>query len=242
MGTLIQGPNALDVIEDAYRAWPQVRPADEDVCGWYEDFLRRVPARKEALRKPLDREDRARYEIVLRNILSLFGKGIHESLQRTMGDYLEVTDGKFATSKLSEEDQRRKSELRNENNEAERGFAVIKAYKRLYPTMSLHNITAISHATIQGTYQMPFEVEEGQDGGALYDADPRLREAVSECCSVRLASAGVVTKMVRAKRAGDLQRAKRIKKEAQERLKEEERQKARARLQKLNATASVTPV
>ena len=108
--------------------------------------------------------------------------------------------------------------------------------------VEMPNITAISHATIQGTYQMPFEVEEGQDGGALYDADPRLREAVSECCSVRLASAGVVTKMVRAKRAGDLQRAKRIKKESQERLKEEERQKARARLQKLNATASVTPV
>ncbi len=45
------------------------------------------------LRQYETREDKANYEAVLREVLSLFGQAIHTSLERTMGKYLQSTGG-----------------------------------------------------------------------------------------------------------------------------------------------------
>ena len=58
--------------------------------------------------------------MVLLEILQLFGEGIHESLGRTMGDYLKATNGPKANDNISQLDRDRTSELRGTNNDAER--------------------------------------------------------------------------------------------------------------------------
>ena len=44
------------------------------------------------------RPDVIRYKEVLKKVLSLFGEGIHESLTRTMGAYLEATAGRLSNA------------------------------------------------------------------------------------------------------------------------------------------------
>jgi hypothetical protein len=45
------------------------------------------------LRQYETREDKANYEVVLHEVLSLFGQAIHTSLERTMGKYLQSMGG-----------------------------------------------------------------------------------------------------------------------------------------------------
>ena len=47
---------------------------------------------------------------------ALFGEGTQESFERTMADYLESTDGKWATSNLSNHDIERAKDLMAHNN------------------------------------------------------------------------------------------------------------------------------
>ncbi len=45
------------------------------------------------------REDIESYGVILKKVFRLFGEAIHESLTRTLGQYLEATGGKLANSK-----------------------------------------------------------------------------------------------------------------------------------------------
>ena len=62
---------------------------------------------------------------MLKEVFGLFGKGIHESLLRTLGTYLESTNGAKATSKLADWELRDAKLLKSHNNDAERPFAVV---------------------------------------------------------------------------------------------------------------------
>jgi hypothetical protein len=98
-----------------------------------------------------------------------FGKGIHESLTRTLGDYLEATNGPKAWSKLS--DWERKNQIKSHNNHTERPFAVIKHLAKSCPNMPLSNLSALAHARVNGAFK---------DGGAFMTADPRLAKAIKK--------------------------------------------------------------
>ena len=94
---------------------------------WHDDREEGKDARLAKLRAFRSRPDAEEYTVVLRDILALFGEGIQESFERTMADYLESTDGKWALSKLSDHDIERAKDLIAHNNFAERPFAVMKA-------------------------------------------------------------------------------------------------------------------
>ena len=120
MGTLMMGDDALGVLEDGYRPWPRMHPEDVKCQSWYVKNEARKPAALATLRTFLEQEDADDYAAVLRQVLALVGEGIHESLARTMGDYLEATKGKYRNSNLSEVTKSRQSVLKTTNNDAER--------------------------------------------------------------------------------------------------------------------------
>ena len=101
------------------------------------------------------REDAAEYDVVLLQVFRLFGEGIHESLMRTMGKYLEETDGELATSKMSQEAKDLCENLIGHNNHTERPFAIMKAMKHLYPSMSLKYL---SHLRVMAHFAWKMKV------------------------------------------------------------------------------------
>ena len=72
------------------------------------------------------REDKANYEAVLREVLSLFGQAIHTSLERTMGKYLQSTGGIYRNEAREEWELEKMCQLLSHNNAAERPFAIVK--------------------------------------------------------------------------------------------------------------------
>ena len=120
MGALMMGDDALDVLEEGYRPWDRVHPEDAKCQNWYVKNEARKPATLATLRMFLEQPDADEYAAVLRQVLALVGEGIHESLARTMGDYLEATNGKYRNSNLSEVTKSRQSVLKTTNNDAER--------------------------------------------------------------------------------------------------------------------------
>jgi hypothetical protein len=165
----------------------------------------RLEARRAALRSYETKKDREEYELVLRDMLQLFGEGIHESLARTMGDFLDATDGEKSNSKISQLDWDRTSELRGHNNDAERPFAVMKALAHHYPSMGLLNLSHMAHARVNGTFRLAerggktakTKHRAGVEAGSAFTADPRLQSVVSELTSVRTNSLGALTVMAR---------------------------------------------
>ncbi len=57
-------------------------------------------------------------------MLSLFGQGIHESLTRTMGAYLEATAGRLSNANKSPWEKEIASRMIGTNNPAESPFAL----------------------------------------------------------------------------------------------------------------------
>ncbi len=103
------------------------------------------------LRAYEQREDLETYTIVLKEVMGLFGKGIHESLTRTMGRYLESMGGKLANSTKTEWEKDISSRMICTNNGAEGPFATIRAFLHLYPSLKLRTVAALSAAVRNGT-------------------------------------------------------------------------------------------
>ena len=93
VGTDLQQPQALVILDDGHRPWPKLHPADVTCIGMCAGLSIGLRLRKAQLRKYRLRSDANEYEIMLRDVLRLFGEGIHESLTRTMSKCLNVTSG-----------------------------------------------------------------------------------------------------------------------------------------------------
>ncbi len=105
------------------------------------------------LRAYYTREDIAVYEPELRKILNLFGEGIHESLARTMGNYLEATAGAFGNKHKSAWQIEVASRLLCTNNAAESPFATVRAFLHMHPSLKLRTVAGLSAAMINGTHR-----------------------------------------------------------------------------------------
>ena len=120
-----------------------------------------------------------------------------------MGDYLEVTDGKFRISNMKEWEQGLASKLRSDNNPAERPFAVAKALLCVFPCMTIANLGRLAHAKVNGTFKLASADGRGGNAkpatkaGAAVTAHPILKAAVAKLCCTRKCSLGLVTLMVR---------------------------------------------
>ena len=82
------------------------------------------------------RETLENYVVVLKKFLGLFGSAIHESLTRTMGNYLEVTNGRLANSHKSEWEKEIAGRMTCTNNQAKSPFATVRAFLDIYPRYS----------------------------------------------------------------------------------------------------------
>jgi hypothetical protein len=68
------------------------------------------------------------------------------------------------------------------NNHAERPFAVLRAYKHLYPSLSRANLAKLSQSLVNGTHR---PAGNGLVAGIALTAGPRLRSCIGQLCSVR---------------------------------------------------------
>jgi hypothetical protein len=144
-------------------------------------------------------------------VLALFGKGIIESLEFTMGDYLKQTNGKLCNDKRETWELEAVKGMVSHNNHAERPFAVLRAIWKMYPSLSLKNLGWLSHSLANGTHRpaSTYGVSKDTDGnhcskpGIALTAHPELKRAVSVVCSVRRKLIGSVTELVRAAQISD---------------------------------------
>ncbi len=94
-------------------------------------------------------------------------KAIHTSLRRTMGTYLESTNGINRNSTLTSEEKDLTSLLRSENDAAERAFAVVKEMHRRFPGMSFGTLAGVALARLNGTFKCPLWDTELQNATEL---------------------------------------------------------------------------
>ncbi len=80
------------------------------------------------------------------------------------------------------------------NNNTERPFAVLRSYKRIYPSISIRNSSKLSETLVSGLHLPP---DKGQLAGVALTADPRLRACIGSLCGVRKVKVGKITQRKR---------------------------------------------
>jgi hypothetical protein len=193
------------VFEDGFRPWPHVFK----VRGRSEKFYSRVDANLSAdlarIRNFTSREDSPKYCKILRDVLKCFGSGIIDSLKFTTKHYIKQTSGNFCNGKREEWEKQAVELMVSHNNYAERPFAVVKALARMYPSLSLLNLSKLTHSIVNGTHRCAetfgrrndLQIGSTRLAGIALTAHPALRKAVNILCSVRRKSTGAVTRICR---------------------------------------------
>ena len=100
LGIVLKGDNPLSVLDVGYRPWPKIKTHIPEVASMYDRLGTNLTDTRELLLSHQQATDSDQYEIVLKEVLCLFGEGIHESLRRTMGEFLQSTGGAKSNSKL----------------------------------------------------------------------------------------------------------------------------------------------
>jgi hypothetical protein len=165
-----------------FRSWPHVFQGNNRSKTFYSRLEQNYQTDMEKLRAYRRRADEAKYETRLRKVLGLFGKGIVASLEYTMKEYIKQTNGTLRTGAREAWELAKCKDMLCHNNGAERPFAVLRQYKRIYPSMSIGNLGKLSKSIVNGTHRPAMR---GLAGGFALTADPRLRKYVGALCSVR---------------------------------------------------------
>jgi hypothetical protein len=138
-------------------------------------------------------------------VLRCFGAGIIDSLSFTVKHYIKQTDGNLSNDKREEWEMAAVKNMVAHNNFVERPFAVVKAFARMYPSLSLQNLSHLTHSIVNGTHRcaeaLSLENPAGPGStrlaGIALTASTALRKAVNDVCSVRRKSIGSVTRLCR---------------------------------------------
>ena len=182
VGLLLQTDKALLLLEPNYRPWPHIYQNKQRSAKFYKHLEENLDADMQILRAYKGRQDAVKYEAMLVTVMGLFGQGIVASLEFTMHNYLRQTNGKLRTDLRTEAEVKSCKAMLCHNNHAERPFAVLRQYKRLYPSMSVPNLSKLSQSLVNGTHR---PAGNGSDAGVALTADPRLRKCIGLLCSVR---------------------------------------------------------
>ena len=204
---VLVGPNPLSVMEPNYRPWPKLRgegPDTKEMYAWYANREKMLKPRRVKLRAFRERHSGEAYTLILKELFLLMGKAIHTSLRRTMGNYLESTNGIKRNSTLTSEEKDLTSLLRSENDAAERAFAVLKEMHKRFPGMSFGTLAGVALARLNGTFKCPLWDTEWQNateqdilrGTGVLSDDAYIR-VIHQMCSIREVSAGEVTRTIR---------------------------------------------
>ena len=200
LGKLLQTDKALTILDTMFRPWPHIYQNKKRSKHFYTRLERDLQADLTRLRAYRQRPDVDKYEEMLRVVLRLFGEGIIASLEFTMKDYLKQTKGRLRTDVREEWELIMCRAMLCHNNAAERPFAVLRQYKRLYPSLSIENLAKLTHSLVNGSHR-PGSSEF--KAGIALTSDPRLRKAIVNLCSVKRKTAGIVTKFIRAELKAD---------------------------------------
>ncbi len=107
------------------------------------------------LRAYESRTDIESYTIVFQKVFNMFGAAIHESLTRTMGQFLEVTGGRFANKHKTEWEKNIAAHMVCTNNAAESPFATVRALLHIYPRYITLPFTTSAVFPLPQTYNAP---------------------------------------------------------------------------------------
>jgi hypothetical protein len=204
---MLQTTQCMTIFNDGYRPWPHVYKSG----GESKKFYNRVDANFKAdlvrLRTFETRSDSEVYGSILMQTFGLFGKGILDtsSLEFTMKDYIKQTDGKLSNGKRAIWELEAVKGMLCHNNHAERPFAVLRVFAKIYPALSLRNLAWLCHSLDNGTHRPAriYGTDKDKHGNNLHEAGiavtahRNLKRAVNAVCSVRRKRVGVVTRLVR---------------------------------------------
>lgn len=205
VGLLLQQPECLTVLGENFRPWPRIIKEDRS-DKFYEGLDAGLRDDLARMRTYETRVDSLTYRTILLAVFRLFGEGIVASLEYTLGNYLSQTNGALCNANREEWEVEAVQGMMSHNNYAERPFAVLKAFAKTYPALSLRNLAWLSHSLVNGTHRPAqtfgtMKEREGiqsREAGIALTAHPDLKAAVNIICSVRRKTVGVVTQLVRA--------------------------------------------
>ena len=207
VGTLLQTEDALKILEPSFRPWPHIFQNNGRSKKFYTNIEKTLASDMKLLRSFCGRADEEKYRLMLLAVFKLFGKGIVDSLEYTMKDYLKQTNGEYQTEGRPTWELEAASKMLCHNNAAERPFAVLRQYKRMYPSLSLGNLCKLIHSIINQTHRPASNVNAA---GIAISGDPILRECVSSLCQVRTKTIGKITKFIRAAHRADSLESKEV--------------------------------
>ena len=205
LGTMLQSESCFQVFADEFRPWPHVYKNKGRSKKFYGGVDANLKRDLERLRINQEREDANQYKSILREVFGCFGYGIIDSLEYTMKDYLHQTDGPLRNDLREPWENKAVQQMVSHNNHAERPFAVVKEFWNIYPSLSLSNLSWLSHSISNGTHRCaeiygPHNKRTALTtrlAGIAITAHPDLKRAVNKLCSVRRKSIGRVTALAR---------------------------------------------
>ncbi len=87
LGILLQGEDALTILDETFRPWPRVRLSQAPSRSFYNHMEKDKAAELAELKQYAQRPDLDVYLPILLAVLNLYGLAIHTSLERTLGKY-----------------------------------------------------------------------------------------------------------------------------------------------------------
>ena len=122
-------------------------------------------------------------------------------LLESTGNYLKSTGGIYRNELRAEWELDEVAKLLSHNNPAERPFAIVKAYLRVYNTMKLSTLANFSLAMTNGSHRPAGTLGKStktknrnrEPPGIAVTSPPVLRFAVTKICGVRRKNTGSVT-------------------------------------------------
>jgi hypothetical protein len=148
MGTLVQGEEALSILDTGYRPWPRVRYLQAPSRSYYSHLETNKTAEIEELKRFEQRADLDIYRPILLEVLQLFGLAIHTSLERTLGKYLKSTNGFFRNDLRDDWELGKVAKLLCTNNPAERPFGVAKGSQHVLSDPNTITLTISTHPNL----------------------------------------------------------------------------------------------
>jgi hypothetical protein len=175
VGALLQTANALSIFEPGFRPWPHIYQGQGKSMRFYMALERDLVSDMANLRAFRGRADETKYAEMLRKVLDLFGKGIIASLEFTMKNYLKQTNGNLQNNAREQWEVDMCKAMLCHNNAAERPFAVLRQYQRLYPSLSIENLAKLTTSIVNGTHRPALK---GQSAGVALTSHPHPRPAI----------------------------------------------------------------
>ena len=205
LGTILQTNQCMVLFEEGFRPWPHIYKNKGRAKKFYKAIDGDLNEDLQRLRPQLEREDASKYTGIMCEVFGCFGSGIIDSLEFTLKKYLRQTNGSLRNDVREEWEKDAVGKMVCHNNFAERPFAVVKAFWRMYPSLSLYNLSWLGNSMVNGTHRCAEVFGKHNKlapvttrlAGIAITAHPDLKRAVNVLCSVRRKTKGRITLLAR---------------------------------------------